>query len=543
LVRPLAWLFDGYYRLAVWAATRVLGGKARALFAAGSVARGQIRPGLSDVDLVALVDQAATGEWLRRRYAILRIGFPILERALPIYTVEEARRYRQYLAPLLEPPFGQLLAGSIPEDFFADLGDVGRVTFVSDLWKRALQARNVPAVFRCDGDLARYEQIHVQGLPRTLFLMLPEPQLATIPPEGTTLHWQVSADLVRRARQLPWVSAVSVIPALDFFEDVPLAQMPMRHANVILYSEVWDVDLLAEWRAQWGAGDRYGLYAATGDGYLPLGGSPFDRIKTAGVTPLFDELARNAKIDLTHPDPESSPVFRVSKLGLDDYGGSSLAALNETFVRSALRDQMLFAAPAEDLFSLAAKFRLVLDGRLPSEAFAGAGPLGDPRLAEAVDYFESHAALTGEKPQPEGRTSVIVITRNRARSCVATLESLLAMSRLPDEIIVVDNGSTDDTAARLAGFGDTRVKYIREEVVGIPQARNAGLRAASGDIIAFCDDDCTVARDWLDALVMPFRYDAQIGCVGGLVRYESRVSAVNRFYQRAFRLSPSVGAK
>jgi glycosyltransferase involved in cell wall biosynthesis len=99
--------------------------------------------------------------------------------------------------------------------------------------------------------------------------------------------------------------------------------------------------------------------------------------------------------------------------------------------------------------------------------------------------------------------SIIICTRNRSVSLGRTLESIRVLTSPPDttwELVVVDNNSSDDTRAvveRFAeGFGQS-VKYVFEERRGLSCARNAGLRRARGEIIAFTDDDMVVEREWL----------------------------------------------
>ncbi len=87
--------------------------------------------------------------------------------------------------------------------------------------------------------------------------------------------------------------------------------------------------------------------------------------------------------------------------------------------------------------------------------------------------------------------SVIVPTYNRADLVGQAINSLLAQTRLPDEIIVIDDGSSDDTSTVLARYGPP-VQVIRQHNRGRSAARNTGLGAASGDLIAFLDSD-----DWL----------------------------------------------
>jgi glycosyltransferase involved in cell wall biosynthesis len=86
--------------------------------------------------------------------------------------------------------------------------------------------------------------------------------------------------------------------------------------------------------------------------------------------------------------------------------------------------------------------------------------------------------------------SVIVPTWNRAHLLGASVRSVLAEGERVDlELIVVDDGSTDGTAAMLAGFGDARVRVLVRPHEGIAAARNAGVAAARAPVIAFHDSD------------------------------------------------------
>lgn len=90
--------------------------------------------------------------------------------------------------------------------------------------------------------------------------------------------------------------------------------------------------------------------------------------------------------------------------------------------------------------------------------------------------------------------SVIIPTYNRAHLVCEAIDSCLAQTRVPDEIIVVDDGSTDETRAVLASY-TTPVKVIHQPNAGRSAARNTGIEAASGDLIAFLDDDDTLTPD------------------------------------------------
>ena len=130
--------------------------------------------------------------------------------------------------------------------------------------------------------------------------------------------------------------------------------------------------------------------------------------------------------------------------------------------------------------------------------------------------------------------SVIVVTLNRAESLQEVLRSLIRQERQPDEVIVVDNGSTDNTKEVVLNFKDKlNIKYVYEAQSGIPYARNAGIRNATKDIIAFIDDDCVADRNWLKYLEIPFIKDPYIGVVGGEVSYlKAEQSIVDEFYSK-----------
>lgn len=116
--------------------------------------------------------------------------------------------------------------------------------------------------------------------------------------------------------------------------------------------------------------------------------------------------------------------------------------------------------------------------------------------------------------------SVVIITRNRAEWLRSALESLTRQSRQANEVVVVDNASQDNTREIINSFGDRlNIKYVSEPTLGIPYARNSGIRNASGDIIASIDDDCEADEDWLKYIELPFIRDPNIGAVGGEISY------------------------
>ena len=91
---------------------------------------------------------------------------------------------------------------------------------------------------------------------------------------------------------------------------------------------------------------------------------------------------------------------------------------------------------------------------------------------------------------PPVLASIIIPTFNRARRLELTLASLVHQTDPRSEVVVVDDGGTDDTPAVVEGYaGRLRLKLVRQPNGGRSAARNAGVREAAGDLLIFCDDD------------------------------------------------------
>ncbi len=100
--------------------------------------------------------------------------------------------------------------------------------------------------------------------------------------------------------------------------------------------------------------------------------------------------------------------------------------------------------------------------------------------------------------------SIVVPTFNRASALTRNVRSLLTQETAsPYEIIVVDNNSTDGTREKmraLAARAPEKLRYMTEHAQGVSAARNAGVLAARGGVIAFIDDDAVAHPGWLNAL-------------------------------------------
>jgi glycosyltransferase involved in cell wall biosynthesis len=112
------------------------------------------------------------------------------------------------------------------------------------------------------------------------------------------------------------------------------------------------------------------------------------------------------------------------------------------------------------------------------------------------------------------KISVIIPTFNRKALLQGCLASVLAQERPADEIIVADNASSDGTSDCVpAGFSG-RVELVREAAPGVSHARNRGIARASGDVLAFIDDDAVAAPDWLGAVERCFTQTDAAGTGG-----------------------------
>ncbi len=143
------------------------------------------------------------------------------------------------------------------------------------------------------------------------------------------------------------------------------------------------------------------------------------------------------------------------------------------------------------------EFGLTTRGRQPKPALASIS-----RAFQVVPYEEELAWPS---------ISVVVCSYNGSRTLRTCLEGLQRLNYPRFEVIVVDDGSTDSTAA-LAGEFDVRL--IRIPNGGLSHARNVGWRAANGEIVAYLDDDASPDEHWLRYLAWTFMNSAYAG-VGG----------------------------
>jgi glucosyl-dolichyl phosphate glucuronosyltransferase len=123
------------------------------------------------------------------------------------------------------------------------------------------------------------------------------------------------------------------------------------------------------------------------------------------------------------------------------------------------------------------------------------------------------------------KISAVICTHNRVGYARRALASLVEPGISDDqEVLVVDNASTDATAKVVSEFASERVRYLYVPTLGLSHARNAGWQGARGEYVAYLDDDAVACPGWLGRIVEAFEtVRPRPGCVGGKVlpRWES----------------------
>lgn len=123
------------------------------------------------------------------------------------------------------------------------------------------------------------------------------------------------------------------------------------------------------------------------------------------------------------------------------------------------------------------------------------------------------------------QVSLICTVYNEASSIGGLLDSLARQTRLPDEVVIVDGGSTDGTLETLqarAVSGSLHMVVLSRPGLNISEGRNAAIAAASGQIIAVTDAGVRLEPDWLEHLVAPFSQDPAPDVVSGFFLADPR---------------------
>lgn len=131
--------------------------------------------------------------------------------------------------------------------------------------------------------------------------------------------------------------------------------------------------------------------------------------------------------------------------------------------------------------------------------------------------------------------TIVIATYNRCENLQITLRSLQFLRNVTFEVVVVPGPCTDDTESILRPYEEARaIRVLRIDERNLSRARNYGIAAARGDIVAFLDDDAVPEPDWLEKLTSLFS-DPQVGAVGGFIRnhtgyeFQSKIVVCDEF--------------
>ncbi len=151
----------------------------------------------------------------------------------------------------------------------------------------------------------------------------------------------------------------------------------------------------------------------------------------------------------------------------------------------------------------------------PGKAVEGPPKAGGPGASPSpLDAVRGPGSAAGE----DLRVSLVATVLNEADTLARWWRSILSQSRLPDEVVVVDGGSSDGTADVLREMAAEAPFPVRVEVLeggNIAQGRNRAISLAAHPVIAVTDAGCVLAPDWLEKLVAPFREDPGVQLVAG----------------------------
>lgn len=133
--------------------------------------------------------------------------------------------------------------------------------------------------------------------------------------------------------------------------------------------------------------------------------------------------------------------------------------------------------------------------------------------------------MTNDIPQ----FSIIIPTYNRAHTIHRAIHSVLCQTYTDFEVIIADDGSTDNTQKIIEQFVDSRVHYVKQQNRGVSSARNLGFGIASGRYITFLDSDDEVMPDWLSHFINAFNNSNVGAACCGMKILSSEQSMLGRF--------------
>ena len=217
-------------------------------------------------------------------------------------------------------------------------------------------------------------------------------------------------------------------------------------------------------------------------------------VEVSGTLPALDPS----------PSGASRPVWVLVRLASEPLGYLELRVTDGGLSAGEL-GQAIF-----EQFGRQVNERLLSAGCPGVSQIGGLGLGVDPAL---MPYAQTRDRVLASAPL----FSVVISTRDRAPQLAGAL-ARLASQHYPDfEVIVVDNAPTTDEVPTVVKDAALDCRYVREDRPGLSWARNAGVTAARGDLIAFLDDDEAADPYWLAELLVAFRSGENIGAVSGMI--------------------------
>ncbi len=190
-------------------------------------------------------------------------------------------------------------------------------------------------------------------------------------------------------------------------------------------------------------------------------------------------------------------------------------------MRASLHDELPYGTPqlrqlaaeyaAEQLearsIRLGAPLRATYEG-WPKPALSLAAALEAENLVDSLEEFATVSSASAQD------ISVVICTRDRGPALADCLFSVAGQRSAPGEVVVVDNSRDGNAKAVCGQFPD--VRYVHEPRAGLSVARNAGIKAARGEIVAFTDDDVELHPSWTAEIARAFA-DRNVEALTGLV--------------------------
>lgn len=165
----------------------------------------------------------------------------------------------------------------------------------------------------------------------------------------------------------------------------------------------------------------------------------------------------------------------------------------------------------------------------PMRAGIDGAPISPIRPTDAPGELLPLLDRVAGRPAPAADLlSVVICTRDRPAMLAACLDSLTAQRCPPGQVVVVDNAPS--ASAREVAAGRNGVTYVHQPRPGLSIARNAGIAAASGEIVAFTDDDVELPDNWTGEIVRAFE-DPSVDAVTGLVLPARLDTAAQRAFE------------